>query len=346
MSDTELSVGGTIAWLVAAALMLLAAAGVLVTGRMVLTLTLFLAAGIIVALGCLFERGVRAIFQVALLWWSLDNVQLLASTAFPFAGTLAALAAVNFFYFVPDIPSPSVANAFYVDSSRFPPYFTDNAVWIVVTHVANMTKEDDLRSTVSSYNQIQALSQDCAVAKEVVTLLIGNACDGPTGLDAPYPEYLHDLFASQHPTTEVAPSYIQVLSPTQLQLAAADLRAAAVSVDAVTVINNGHVDATSVQLVAPAGVQPLEPDQDRVQFDLPAGKPRVILFRQSAAGLTSGTSIPLAGFYIGSDIGDSLISQQFALNILFVTGIFFLLVVGFDMFRTRAHPGERPVKRH
>jgi hypothetical protein len=232
-----------------------------------------------------------------------------------------------------------------VDSSRLPNQFSDPAVGVVVRHVANRLTKDILRSTAASYSQTQALSQDCATAKEDVALLIGNACDVATGLQAPYPEYLHDLFASQYSTTEAVPSYIPILIPNQLKLAATDLRAAAVSVDAVTVINNGPVDATSVQLVAPAGVQPLEPDNDRVQFDLPARRPRVIFFRQSDASVTDGTSIPLEGFYVGSDAGNTAISQQFALHVLIGTGIFFLLLVAWDMFRTRDHPGERPAKR-
>ena len=268
--------------------------------------------------------------KALLLWWSLDNVGLLGNAVFGIAGAIAALAAVNFFYFAPQIPQPLVARTAYIDDGKIT-MMSDDPAFGTVSAIAAALQPDALRDLTHSYDAGKSLTDDCAQYRQEVDQLDASACDslGLTSFD--YPEYLHRLVASG-----------ESLGPEQLDDAYKALRVAAVPVDAVTVTNKGGVDASNIQLTIPAGLQGVDLEKDKVPLSITTKHRTVILLFRNAPSTAPDEGPPSPeGFDVASSTGDTVFDQQLALHLIIGAGIFLVAVLLLDMWRTRDYPGRR-----
>ena len=352
---------GRILWVGVTALVVAVAAAILVTGGLPLVghvirvaglLVVLLAPGVL-ALGCRLDPKVWAIVKPVLLWlrsfgkpivqwWSLDNVQLLASTAFPIAGAIAALAAVNFFYFAPVIPKPTVSLESYVDTSTIPTATILSKVGSVVLSISPGLTQEALRTKSSKYDGGDALAKDCATDRQDVQLIAPDACQSSNSIpNVGYPRYLHALFTSQHPTGAPGAVAAPHLTTFQLPPAAELLARFATPVDVVTVINNGHVEATNVRVILPQGVVAVDATLDNVSFDLRAGETKILLYREVQSPANAGNSPPVEGFDVSNSTPDSVISQELAWRLLLGAAAFLLVLIASDMYRTRTYSGRR-----
>jgi hypothetical protein len=264
-------------------------------------------------------------------WWSLENIAILGQGMFGVAGIIAALAAVNFFYFAPQIPNPIVANLTYIDMQSLPTTTAAPQVDAITHSVAAQLQPADLRERSNAYNSGEELVHDCDSFSSIIDKFAPGACESVTLTVTPYPEYLHDLVIRA-----------SNLDPFEFAAARAMLTDAAVSVDAVTVTNEGGVAASDVEMSVPAGLQPVDAAVDSAPFTIPARNSRILLFRAAPSSSVAANALPLDGFLVTSSTGDTVVDQKLALHLLLGSVGFFFIIVLSDMWRTRELPGRRP----
>jgi hypothetical protein len=304
-------------------------------------------------------------------WWTLGNVNTVAQLAFGLTGTVAALAAVNFFIFSPRVPTPAVTRAVVIDDSTVRLEY-QGSLPPVVARVESDYSTAAALSSRGTYDAGPALVKDCVLYQRDIELLVPKACGSVAMTGVDYPPYIHELItmegtfdpaaflkyladlaesrlATPHPGSAQAavpapPPEQHALSDEQLEFAYTALRNAAVPVDVVSVVNSGHADATNVQIAAPADMQPYSAS-DRGAFDLAAGQTRTRLYRRAASSgglnaLTSAESLPVEGFEVASSSSDSLVSQELARVLLAICLIVVFATVVRDVHRTR--PASAP----
>lgn len=295
-------------------------------------LSLLIVAAFLLAIGSKLNRGVWACVGPAVKWWSLENIAILGQGMFGVAGVIATLAAVDFFYFAPQIPTPIVASLTYIDVHSLPTVTASAEIDAITHSIAALLTPADLRERTHVYDSAQVLVHDCEALSSTIDEFAPGACESLSLTMIPYPEYLHDLVMRA-----------SNLDPLEFAAARAMLTDAAVSVDAVTVTNEGGVAASDVEMSVPAGLQPVDASADAVPFTIPARNSAILLFRAAPSSSTTANALPLDGFLVTSSTGDTVIDQKLALHLLEGSLVFFVIIVIADMWRTRRHSGKRPV---
>jgi hypothetical protein len=291
-------------------------------------------------------------------WWTLANLSTVGTLALGLSGTVAALAAANFFFFTPHVPRPAVFPSVIVDAHEVGSIYQPRSIPGVVTMVEDDFAPKRVSPSPSQYDSAAQLVRDCVLYRDDVDTLNAKACESLSPPAVDYPEYIHDLITKNGtfdsaakedflralaqsrpaPLGSVAageatiaaqpPPETRQLSGDDLVFAYMALRDGARAIDVVSVRNSGHVDATDVTISAPGGLEPLY-QRDTGPFDLQPGQSRSRLYWRPAAAsgpIAAGSeTLPTEGFEVSSRAGDTFVSQQWAGRLL--VGVVVVIVV-------------------